>query len=214
MDSLRTNLTSPDAGQRCRAEELPALLCIGAIGPDALRQSPFNLGQTSLGSFPMVQQSNPSFPPPPGPVPTVEVAIAILHQNNQFLLQLRDDNPAIIYPGYWAFCGGHLDPGEDANCAIRRELQEEIAHVPEGLLLFEQATTVGPDKTVIRNFYHAALTVPLSSLEVNEGQELGLASLEDIRRGQCFSQVLQETRPIGPPHQAMLLKFIAAYPVT
>lgn len=143
------------------------------------------------------------------PMPTVEVAIAILHQDNQFLLQLRDDNPAIIYPGYWAFCGGHLEPGEDADTAVRRELMEEIAHVPDGLMLFERSTTEGPDKIVIRNFYQAALMVPLSSLEVNEGQELGWASLADIQRGDRFSHVLQETRPIGPPHQAMLLKCIA-----
>ncbi len=149
----------------------------------------------------MAQQSSP--------LPTVEVAIAILHQGNQFLLQLRDDNPAIIYPGYWAFCGGHLEPGEDADTAVRRELMEEIAHVPGELKLFERSTTEGPDKIVIRNFYQAALTVPVDSLEVNEGQELGLATLADIQRGDRFSQVLQETRPIGPPHQAMLLKFMA-----
>jgi 8-oxo-dGTP diphosphatase len=141
---------------------------------------------------------------------TVEVAIAILYQDNQFLLQLRDDNPAILYPGYWAFCGGHLEPGEDADTAIRRELLEEIAHVPAGLTLFERSTTTGPEKTIIRNFYQAALEVPVSSLAVNEGQELGLASLEEIQRGDRYSQVLRETRPIGPPHQAMLLKFIAA----
>ncbi len=149
----------------------------------------------------MVQQSSP--------LPTVEVAIAILHQGNQFLLQLRDDNPAIIYPGYWAFCGGHLEPGEDADTAVRRELMEEIAYVPNGLKLFERSTTEGPDKIVIRNFYQAVLTVPVESLEVNEGQELGLATLADIQRGDRFSTVLQEMRPIGPPHQAMLLKFIA-----
>ena len=145
---------------------------------------------------------------PPIPLPTVEVAIAILYQNNQFLLQLRDDNPSILYPGYWAFCGGHLEPGEDADDAIRRELMEEIAHVPEALTLFERSTTTGPNKTVIRNFYHGALTVPVSSLEVNEGQELGLATRRDIERGDRFSLVLQEMRPIGSPHQAMLLKFI------
>lgn len=143
------------------------------------------------------------------PLPTVEVAIAILHQDNQFLLQLRDDNPAILYPGYWAFCGGHLEPGEDADTAIRRELREEIAHVPDGLTLFERSTAEGPDKIVIRNFYQAALTVPVDSLEVNEGQELGLATLAEIQRGDRFSTVLQETRPIGLLHQAMLLKFIA-----
>jgi 8-oxo-dGTP diphosphatase len=142
--------------------------------------------------------------------PLVEVAIALLYQNNQFLLQLRDDNPAIVYPGHWAFCGGHLEPGESADAAVRRELMEEIAHVPAELTLFERSVTEGPEQTMIRNFYHGPLTVPLASLAVNEGQELGLASLAEIQRGDRFSQVLQETRPIGPPHQALLLKFIAA----
>lgn len=142
------------------------------------------------------------------PKPIVEVAIALLYQDNQFLLQLRDDNPAIVYPGHWAFCGGHLEPGESADVAVRRELMEEIAHVPEGLMLFERSLTEGPEKTIIRNFYHGPLAVPLSSLAVNEGQELGLASVAEIQRGDRFSQVLQQTRPIGPPHQAMLLKFI------
>jgi len=151
----------------------------------------------------MAQQSNA--------LPTVEVAIAILYQNNQFLLQLRDDNPDIIYPGYWAFCGGHLEPGETADIAVRRELMEEIAHVPDRLTLFERSTTVGLEKVVIRNFYYGNLAVPISNLEVNEGQELGLATVEDIQRGDRFSTVLQETRPIGPPHQAMLLKFIAEH---
>lgn len=140
---------------------------------------------------------------------TVEVAIALLYQGDRFLLQLRDDNPAIIYPGHWAFCGGHLEPGEGADAAIRRELMEEIAHVPDGLLLFERSITPGPEKTIIRNFYQAALEVPVSSLAVNEGQELGLATVEDIQRGDRYSQVLNEPRPIGPPHRAMLLKFIA-----
>lgn len=165
-------------------------------------RSPLNLGLLPL-FLPMAQQSNP--------LPTVEVAIAILHQNSQFLLQLRDDNPAILYPGYWAFCGGHLEPGEDADTAVRRELMEEIAYVPEGLTLFERSTTEGPDKIVIRNFYQAALTVLVESLAVNEGQELGLATLEEIQRGDRFSTVLQETRPIGLPHQAMLLRFIQDY---
>lgn len=157
----------------------------------------------------MVQPSSSIDSLPVDSLPTVEVAIAILHQDNQFLLQLRDDNPAILYPGYWAFCGGHLEPGEDADTAVRRELMEEIAHVPEDLTLFERAITKGPDKIVIRNFYQAPLTVPVSSLEVNEGQELALATVEDIQRGDRFSQVLQETRPIGAPHQAMLLKFMS-----
>ncbi|MEB3314276.1 MAG: NUDIX domain-containing protein, partial [Cyanobacteriota bacterium] len=43
--------------------------------------------------------------------PRPEVAVAILYQSNQVLLQLRDDHPGIIYPGQWGFFGGHLEPG-------------------------------------------------------------------------------------------------------
>ena len=56
----------------------------------------------------------------------VEVAIAILFKDGQFLLQLRDNIPTIIYPGHWAFFGGHVEPGETAEAGVWRELKEEI----------------------------------------------------------------------------------------
>ncbi len=141
-----------------------------------------------------------------------EVAIAILHKNKQFLLQLRDDIPTIVYPGHWAFCGGHLEPGEDADTAVVRELQEEIAYVPPKLSRFRR--TIGPTqdgRKILRNFYHGELTVPVTALELNEGQELGLASISDIQRGLYFSKKNQEERPIPPQHQQILLEFIETY---
>ncbi|NMG61182.1 NUDIX hydrolase, partial [Geitlerinema sp. P-1104] len=39
-----------------------------------------------------------------------EVAIAILHQNGRYLMQLRDDIPTIVYPGQWTFFGGTVEP--------------------------------------------------------------------------------------------------------
>ena len=36
-------------------------------------------------------------------MPLIEVTAAILHQDGQFLLQLRDDFPHIVYPGVWGF---------------------------------------------------------------------------------------------------------------
>ncbi|HEY9639014.1 MAG TPA: NUDIX domain-containing protein, partial [Coleofasciculaceae cyanobacterium] len=53
--------------------------------------------------------------------PRAAVAIAILYQNNRFLMQLRDENPEIAYPGCWAFFGGHIEPEEPPDIAIRRE---------------------------------------------------------------------------------------------
>ena len=42
----------------------------------------------------------------------IHVAIAILYQDNKFLMQLRDNIPTIAYPGYWGLFGGHLEAGE------------------------------------------------------------------------------------------------------
>ncbi|MEL6139407.1 MAG: NUDIX domain-containing protein, partial [Cyanobacteria bacterium J06628_6] len=78
----------------------------------------------------------------------VEVAIAILHQGNHFLLQLRDDIPGIFYPGHWGFFGGHIEPGEDADQGVRRELLEEIGYAPPQLDLFQRTE----DERVIRYF--------------------------------------------------------------
>ncbi len=135
----------------------------------------------------------------------VEVAIAIIHQNGKFLMQLRDDFPNILFPGHWGFFGGHIEPGEDAETGMRRELHEEIGHVPTTITLFQRTE----DTKVIRHFYQAELTVPISDLELNEGQDIDLCSIEDIQRGYKYSSKLGEDRPLGSPHQQALLAFIA-----
>ncbi|ESA35791.1 nudix hydrolase [Leptolyngbya sp. Heron Island J] len=135
----------------------------------------------------------------------VEVAIAIIHQNDQFLMQLRDDFPNILFPGHWGFFGGHLEPGEDPETGVRRELYEEICYTPTTITLFER----NEDKHVIRYFYQTELTVPITTLELNEGQDIGLCGIADIQRGYKYSSKVGEDRPLGTPHQQALLAFIA-----
>lgn len=135
----------------------------------------------------------------------VAIAIAIIHQDGQFLMQLRDDLPNILFPGHWGFFGGHLEPGEEADTGIRRELYEEIGHVPTALTLFERSE----DERVIRHFYQAELTIPVEQLQLNEGQDLGLCAPEDVLRGYKYAPRLGEDRPLGSPHQQALLTFMA-----
>lgn len=133
-----------------------------------------------------------------------EVAIAILYQNDQFLLQLRDDVPGILYPGHWGFFGGHLEPGEDAETAVYRELEEEIGYRAPCLELFERREF----DHAIRNVFQGPLMVPVHQLELNEGWDLGLCTVADIQRGARFSEKAGEDRPLGPPHQKILLSFL------
>lgn len=136
--------------------------------------------------------------------PKPEVAIAILYQGDQFLLQLRDDIPTIAWPGHWAFFGGHLDPGESPDDAVYRELREEIGYDAPQLELFERVE----DDTVVRHVYHGPLVVPVDGLVLSEGLDLGLWSVADIHRGRRYSARAGEDRPIGAPHQQILLSFL------
>ena len=133
-----------------------------------------------------------------------EVAIAILYQADRFLLQLRDDLPTIAWPGHWAFFGGHLEPGEDPDTAVQRELQEEIGYDAPQLELFQRSES----ETVVRHVYHGPLVVPVESLVLTEGLDLGLWTVADIHRGRRFSPRAREERPMGSPHQQLLLSFL------
>jgi 8-oxo-dGTP pyrophosphatase MutT (NUDIX family) len=134
----------------------------------------------------------------------VEVAIAILHTPDQFLMQLRDNIPGIMYPGYWGFFGGHIDPGETPEAAVKRELLEEINYAPPLVSEFRCYS----NSQVIRHVFHAPLTVELDQLVLGEGWDMGLVTPDEIRAGEFYSEKAGQVRPLGPPHQQILLDFL------
>ncbi|QFS44612.1 NUDIX hydrolase [Nostoc sphaeroides] len=135
---------------------------------------------------------------------SVHVAIAILYQQNKFLMQLRDNIPGILYPGYWALFGGHIEPGETPEVAVKREILEEIGYNLPSVVEFGCYT----DERVVRHVFHAPLSVELNQLVLNEGWDMGLLTLENIYQGSCYSQNAGEVRPLGNMHQKIMLDFI------
>lgn len=138
----------------------------------------------------------------------VEVAIAILYRDGQFLLQLRDNIPGIYYPGHWGFFGGHIEPYESPQEALKRELLEEIGYAPPEATLFGYY----PDEKVLRHVFHAPLAVELDQLVLGEGWDMGLLTPEEIRRGDRYSEAAGQVRPLGSPHQKILLDFLDKFP--
>lgn len=134
----------------------------------------------------------------------VHVAIAILYRHDKFLFQLRDDIPNIVYPAHWGLFGGHLDPGETPDVALRRELLEEIGYIPPTISEFGCYS----DLKVVRHVFQAPLMVELDRLVLNEGWDMDLLTPDLIRQGSCYSVKADRVLPLVPIAQRILLNFI------
>ena len=53
------------------------------------------------------------------------VAIIVINNRDEVLLQLRDNNPNIVFPNSWTLPGGVVEPNESPEQAAHRELAEE-----------------------------------------------------------------------------------------
>lgn len=140
------------------------------------------------------------------PAQQLQVAIAIIYQERQFLMQLRDDIPGIAYPGCWGFFGGHIEPGETPKSALERELKEEINLSTINLKKFGCYT----DIKVKRHVFHGPLTLPIEALTLNEGWDMALLTPEVVQQGEYYSDQAQQIRPLGTVHQSILLDFLAS----
>ncbi len=119
-------------------------------------------------------------------------------------MQLRDNIPGIAHPGVWGLFGGHIEVGESPLLALQRELVEEIGYDAPQLTEFYQDR----EATVIRHIFYGSLTVNLDQLSLNEGWDMGLVTRGEIKAGECYSQNAATTRPLGRPHQRILLDFM------
>jgi len=134
----------------------------------------------------------------------VHVAIAILYQQDKFLMQLRDNIPTIAAPGCWGLFGGHIEAGETPYVAVKREILEEMGYILPPFAEFG----CYEDEKIVRHVFSAPLLVELNQLVLNEGWDMGLLTPQDIRQGDCYSQNAGEVRPLGPMHQRIMLDFI------
>ena len=108
-------------------------------------------------------------------------ANALVIYNRKILLLLRDNIPKLTDPNCWSLIGGQVEPGEDFDTALKRELMEEINVVPKNLQ--KLGRLVLPDGSK-RMFYLARLTAEeVKQIKLgNEGQRLEFFSSKEMEK--------------------------------
>lgn len=135
----------------------------------------------------------------------VEVALAMLQREGRWLMQLRDEIPTIVAPGCWGLFGGHLDPGETPEQALRRELLEEIRWQPAAL----EPVMVHHLHRRTAHVFRAELSVGLEQLQLLEGQDMALISADELLAGWIWSNRLASHRPLADGLLAVMQQVLA-----
>ena len=129
-----------------------------------------------------------------------ESVITLLHVDySRFLLQLRDMNPSISYPGYWGAFGGEIETRETPEKAACRELKEELGYVLERVYYFRDYyldINSANNWDVHLHVFYGDLMIPIKNMHLTEGLDFGLFSLTDIDCGNLYSEKLRRTFPV------------------
>jgi len=126
-----------------------------------------------------------------------EVVKAVIYKDDKYLLQLRDNDPAISYPNTWSFFGGEVDEGEYFEEALKRELEEELSLHPDELFFLDKFTNKKVNCNI--TYYMVNCEAPEGSLVLGEGQAMDWFTLEEVlglsnTPGEIKSIIRQATR--------------------
>ena len=115
----------------------------------------------------------------------ITVAAGILQQNGRILICQRRSSGA--FPLQWEFPGGKVEPGEDAQSCLKRELREELAIEAD----------IGPEVSAFQYTYPNGFQVNLVFFQLN-GYTGEMAN-------QAFEQIIWED-----PHKLLNYDFLEA----
>jgi 8-oxo-dGTP diphosphatase len=135
----------------------------------------------------------------------IESCQAFIQIGESYLMQLRDFKPSIIFPGHWGFFGGHCENDEIPLDGMWRELQEELTWQPGSMR--ELGSLILADNRRVHAHY-CQLNVDLSQLTLQEGQEIGIFSVDEILGGKLFSKKWKKIFPISPISETTFKHFI------
>ena len=127
----------------------------------------------------------------------MEVVKAVIIKKDEYLLQLRDDNPLISFPNTWSFFGGEVDINESQLEALKRELFEELNWKPQLSNHIKKIRYEKPECNI--TFYLIEFNVSDDKLKLGEGQKMAwfkydkilkLSKLSDLNQNIVAKEIL------------------------
>ena len=112
-------------------------------------------------------------------------------------MQLRDARIGIDFPSHWGFFGGSIDRGELPEHAAKRELFEELGCKSENMNWLNTDRIDDLGGLVSHSFYLPLTTRP-EKIELKEGMDLGLFSLEEVMARKLYSIKIRKLFPVVP----------------
>lgn len=119
------------------------------------------------------------------PIALMNVGAVIRLPDGRMLFQLRDDIAGIVMPGRWGFFGGHIEPGEDADTAIVREVEEELSFTPRNVrrlteIVYPRLDANGQAIWIRRIFYDIPVTeADIAAMRQGEGQDMRVMTADE-----------------------------------
>ena len=114
----------------------------------------------------------------------IDVVAILVTPDVRYLVQLRDDKPGIFFPGFWGGFGGGIEPGETAEQAIIREMEEELCFTPQSPKRFTElampmaALTV---PTMVKVFFEIPINeTDIAQMNQKEGANKKLFKINDL----------------------------------
>jgi 8-oxo-dGTP pyrophosphatase MutT (NUDIX family) len=119
----------------------------------------------------------------------MSAGVILVDRGGRVLMQLRDNNPAIMFPGHWGLTGGASLEGETPEQTARREVREEtgldLARFAPFRAYYFSENGAGKKKQTARGDYelylfHAPCETPAEDLVCGEGRGLRFFSSADL----------------------------------
>lgn len=123
----------------------------------------------------------------------ISAGVILVDREGRVLLQLRDDDPSIMFPNHWGITGGAGNPGETPEAVARREVAEETGiqlreMEPFRAYYFQETHRPGGAKAGAKRasadyelyLFHAPCETPVEEMVCGEGRELRFFAPEQV----------------------------------